>query len=514
MAGRERRRRRSSPAQGRESGGLRQLPSSTLRNTFKPTELLSADQVEAIQQASLKLLCDTGMNFLLPEAVEILRQERGVRVADDGVRVRFDPDFVEEKVALAPETFQFHTRNPDRQMQFGGDGLVIGSVASAPHATNLDVGRQTGTFEHYCNLIKLGQAVNVCHTFGGYPVEPVDIDPRVRHLDAIEAMATLSDKGIYGYALGRERMEDAIELARISRGIDRERLLAEPSVFTIVNANSPLIYDSPMLEGTIAMARANQPVVFTPFTLAGAMAPITLAGALTQQNAEALAGIAFAQSVNPGCPVVYGSFTSNVDMKSGSPAFGTPEYVKATIASGQLARRNKVPLRASNANASNAADAQATYESQMSIWACLLGRVNFMMHGLGWLEGGLSASYEKFIIDAEMLQMMTQLMQPLAVDDEEMAVDAIGEVGPGMHFFASPHTIARYEQGFYSPLLSDWQNFENYRDNGSVDATQRANGIWKKLLQDFEAPPMDEGTKDELADFVARRKAEGGAPPL
>ena len=514
MAGRERRRRRVSPAAGRDSAALAQLPSQKLRNSFKPMELLSADQVEAIQQASLTLLRDTGMNFLLPEAVEILRRQGGVRVDDDGVRVRFDPDFIVEKVALAPETFQFHTRNPARQMQFGGDALIIASVASAPHAANLDVGRQTGTFEHYCNLIKLGQAVNICHTFGGYPVEPVDLDPRTRHLEAIQAMALLSDKGMYGYALGRERMEDAIEMARIARGIDHQQLLREPSLFTVVNANSPLIYDRPMLEGTIAMARANQPVIFTPFTLSGAMAPITLAGALTQQNAEALAGIAFAQCVNPGCPAVYGSFTSNVDMKSGAPAFGTPEYVKATIASGQLARRNKVPLRASNATAANEADAQAAYEAQMSIWACILGGVNFMMHGLGWLEGGLTASYEKFIIDAEMLQMMTQVMQPLAVNDAELALDAIAEVGPGMHFFQSPHTMARYENAFYTPLLSDWQNFENYRDNGAVDTTQRANRIWKQLLRDFEAPPIDAAIESELADFVARRAAEGGAPAL
>jgi len=302
-------------------------------------------------------------------------------------------------------------------------------------------------------------------------------------------------------------------MIRIARGIDFETMTREPSLLTVVNANSPLQYDIPMLSGMIEMARLNQPVVVTPFTLAGAMAPVTVAGALVQQNAEALAGIAFMQIVNPGAPVMYGGFTSNVDMKSGAPAFGTPEYAKAVVIGGQLARRYKLPYRSSNVNASNAPDVQSAYESQMSIWPCMLGHVNFVKHALGWLEGGLSASFEKVIIDAEMLQMISEFLQPVIVDDDEMALSAIEEVGPGGHFFGCAHTLARYENAFYAPMLSDWRNFESWQEAGARDATARANAIFKDVLATYEPPEMDPGVVEELDAFVARRMAEGGAKP-
>jgi trimethylamine--corrinoid protein Co-methyltransferase len=303
-------------------------------------------------------------------------------------------------------------------------------------------------------------------------------------------------------------------MIRISRGIDEATLLKEPSLTTVVNANSPLVYDKALLEGAIEMALRNQPVIYTPFTLAGAMAPITIAGALVQQNAEALAGLAFHQCVRPGAPAIYGSFTSNVDMKSGSPAFGTPEYTQATIASGQLARKYKIPLRASNANASNAPDEQSVYESQMSLWACLLGQVNFIMHGHGWIEGGLCASYEKVILDAEMIQMMMAFMQPAKINESTLAVETIAEVGPANHFFGAAQTMENYESAFYSPLLSDWRNFESWQDAGSETATQRANKIWKQMLKDYEEPKLEESINDELSTFVDKRIAEGGAAPL
>jgi trimethylamine--corrinoid protein Co-methyltransferase len=309
-------------------------------------------------------------------------------------------------------------------------------------------------------------------------------------------------------------MLDAIEIIRIGRGIDKETLLKEPSITTVVNANSPLVYDKALLEGAIEMAEHNQPVIYTPFTLAGAMAPITVAGALVQQNAEALAGLAFHQCVNPGAPAMYGSFTSNVDMKSGSPAFGTPEYTQATIASGQLSRKYKIPLRASNANASNAPDEQSVYESQMSLWACLLGQVNFILHGHGWIEGGLCASYEKVILDAEMNQMMEAFLQPSPVNKDTLGVEAIAEVGPASHFFAAAQTLERYETEHYNPLLSDWRNFESWRDAGSVTATQRANKIWKQLLDDYEEPKLKSEVEEELTSFVDKRVSEGGAAPL
>ncbi|MEE8274707.1 MAG: trimethylamine methyltransferase family protein, partial [Alphaproteobacteria bacterium] len=254
-----------------------------------------------------------------------------------------------------------------------------------------------------------------------------------------------------------------------------------------------------------------QAVVITPFTLAGAMSPITLAGALAQQNAEALAGIALDQIVNPGAPVIYGGFTSNVDMKTGAPAFGTPEYAQAVLAGGQLARRYRIPYRSSNVNAANVVDAQAAYESGMSLWATVMGHTNYIMHGAGWLEGGLTASFEKMIVDAEMLQMMAEFLQPIEVSDDTLGLDAIAEVGPGGHFFGAAHTLARYETAFYAPLVSDWRNFETWEESGALSATERANAIWKQMLAEYEPPPLDPSINDELDAFVARRKAEGGA---
>jgi trimethylamine--corrinoid protein Co-methyltransferase len=494
-----------------KGAGPAQAPFRPLRNPYPPFEILSADQIEAIHHASLQVLAEIGMNFLLADARQILK-DAGCTVEPAGTRVRFDPAWIEAKVALAPAAFTLHARNPERSVHVGDNAINFSLVASAPHVSDLEGGRRTGNFADYCNLLKLGQSLNICHMLAGYPVEPVDLPPATRHLDSVAAMATLTDRTLYGYALGAVRIGDSLEITRIARQATPEQLLAEPSMTTVVNANSPLQYDGPMLEGVIEMARHNQPVIFTPFTLAGAMAPITVAGALVQQNAEALAGIAFAQCVRPGCPVVYGSFTSNVDMKTGAPAFGTPEYAKATIASGQLARRYRLPYRASNANASNAPDAQSVYESEMSIWPCVLAHTNIVKHSLGWLEGGLCTSYEKIILDAEMLQLIAAFLEPLETGADALALDAIREVGPGSHYFQAAHTMARYEHAFYAPLISDWRNFETWQEAGSLDATQRANRTWKALLAAYEPPPLDPAIAEEIEAFVARRKEEGGAP--
>jgi trimethylamine--corrinoid protein Co-methyltransferase len=284
--------------------------------------------------------------------------------------------------------------------------------------------------------------------------------------------------------------------------------------YTVINTNSPLQLDIPMSQGLIDFAAAGQLAIVTPFTLAGAMAPITLPGALTQAHAEAMAGMALSQIVRPGAPVAYGSFTSNVDMRSGSPAFGTPEYVKAAFGAGQLARRLGLPYRSSNATASNAPDAQAAYESQMSLWGALMGGCNILIHGAGWLEGGLTASLEKFILDVEMLQMFAELFQPIPFSEDEIAYEDVRQVGPGGHFFSAPHTMSRYQTAFYTPLVSDWRNFGQWSEDGARTATERANAIWKRTLRDFATPALDEGRNAALVDFVERRKAEGGAPPV
>ena len=481
------------------------------RLSFQPVALVSADELESIHQASLSVLKEIGMDFLHAEAKTMLRGI-GADVDPASDRVRFDPALVEAHIGLAPKQFTLHSRNPERSLVIGGNHVAFCSVASAPNSFDRDGGRRPGNHRDFQNFVRLVQSFEQVHLLGGYPVEPVDIHASVRHLDAIFDMLTLTDKPIHAYSLGRERNLDAIELVKIARGIDDETLDREPSLFTVINSSSPLRLDTPMLEGIIQMARRNQVVVLTPFTLAGAMAPVTLAGALTQQNAEALAGLVLAQTVRAGSPFVYGGFTSNVDMKSGAPAFGTPEYMKTAIVGGQLARRYGLPYRSSNTNAANSLDAQAAYESVFSLWGAIMGGANMLMHGAGWMEGGLQASFEKFALDADLLGMVADFLRPLAVDDGELAIEAMRDVGPGGHFFGTPHTQARYRTAFFAPMISDWRNYETWREAGSPTAYDAANRLYKDRLQNFVAPAIEPERREAMEAFVARRKAEGGVP--
>ncbi|HKY95112.1 MAG TPA: trimethylamine methyltransferase family protein [Kiloniellales bacterium] len=495
----------------RGAGNLHQLPWRNVTNPYKPIEVLSEDQIEAIHNASLRILEDIGMEFLHVEALEILKRA-GAKVTPGSNMVKLDRGLILEQLKTVKPTIRFHARNPAHDLTMGGNAINFCTVASAPNASDVDGGRRPGNYDDYRNFLRLAQSFNIIHLAGGYPVEPIDLPPATRHLDCLASFIELTDKVFHAYALGRTRILDAIEIVRIGRGIGREQLLREPSLFTIVNTNSPLRLDGPMIEGLIEMAKANQVVVVTPFTLSGAMAPASLAGALALQNAEALAGMAFVKMVNIDAPVMYGGFTSNVDMKSGAPAFGTPEYTRAALAGGQLTRRYGVPYRSSNASASNSVDAQAAYESEMSLWGAVMGHANMVMHGAGWMEGGLVASFEKFVLDVELLQSMAEFLRPLKIDEAELAVEAIRDVGPGGHFFGSAHTLERYETAFYNPLLSDWRNFENWTLAGSETATQRATKLYKQVLADYQPPPLDPGIAEELAAFVAKRKEEGGAP--
>ncbi|HSR71636.1 MAG TPA: trimethylamine methyltransferase family protein, partial [Kiloniellales bacterium] len=381
--------------------GPSQLPWRRIRNPYKPIEILQEEQIEAIHDASLRILEEIGIDFLHPEALEILRVA-GAEVEPGSERVRLDRGLVLEALRHAPSSYELRARNPARSLVFGGDAINFAAIASAPNVSDGERGRRPGNFADFCDLVRLGQALEIVHCYGGYPVEPIDLPPETRHLDAFQAIVTLSDKVFHAYSLGRTRVLDAIEIARIAHGLPEGSAPDAPILFTVVNSSSPLRFDGPMIEGIIEMARHGQPVIITPFTLAGAMSPVTLAGALAQQNAEALAGLAFAQLVAPGAPVGYGGFTSNVDMRSGAPAFGTPEYVRAALVGGQLARRYRLPYRSSNANACNTVDAQAAYESEMSIWGAVMGHANLVMHGAGWMEGGLTASFEKMVLDAEL----------------------------------------------------------------------------------------------------------------
>jgi trimethylamine--corrinoid protein Co-methyltransferase len=488
-----------------------QRPFAQPRLRYAPTEVVSADELEAIHDASLRILADIGMAFLDPEARDLLSRA-GATVEPDGDRVRFDPEMVVETISTCPSTFALHSWNPARTLTLGGDVLAFGSVGSPPNYVDLDGVRRPGSRDSFRQLLKLCQMFNVVHFIGGYPVEPIDLHPSVRHLGAAHDVLTFTDKALHSYSLGRQRNRDVLEMARIARAIDHETLDREPSVFTVVNSSSPLRLDLPMLQGMIEFASHNQIVVMTPFTLAGAMAPITLAGAVAQQNAEALAGMVFTQVVRPGAPVIYGGFTSNVDMQSGAPAFGTPEYVRTAMLGGQLARRYGVPYRSSNVCAANALDAQAAYESVFSLWGAVMGGVNFMMHGAGWMEGGLHASAAKLVLDADLLAMVASLLDPIVVDEDTLALDAIREVGPGGHFFGVGHTQERFRTAFFRPMISDWRNYESWAEAGRPEAATRAVELARRFLDAYEPPAMDDAVREELDDFVARRTAEGGVP--
>ena len=488
---------------------IEQLPWKQPQLCFPPLELVSADQLEAIHRASLEILRDIGMEFMSGDARSRLKKV-GADVDEDTHMVRFDPDMVEELIKTAPSSFKLHARNASKTLEIGGRYIANGCVSSPPNVSDMDNGRRPGTIKDYQNLLRLSQYFNIIHLIGGYPVEPLDRPVSTRHLYNTRDMLTLTDKAISGYCIWGKKVSDVIEMARIGRGLSDEQLELEPSIFSVINTNSPLKFDGAMLDGLIEMSSRNQVICVTPFTLAGAMAPVTLAGALAQQNAEALAGMVMTQITRKGAPFVYGGFTSNVDMKSGAPAFGTPEYMKSAVIGGQLARRYNVPYRTSGVSAANTVDAQAAYESVFSLWGTTMGGGNVIKHAAGWMEGGLVASYEKLILDVDLLQMVSEFLEPVVVDDETLGVGSIVEAGVGGHFFGTAHTQERYRDAFYAPLISDWRNYESWQENGSPESWQKANKIWKQVLEEYEEPPIDSAIVEELDGFIAKRVEEGG----
>ena len=477
-----------------------------MTSPWSPVEVLSADQLESIVSAALTILETTGFRFL-DDASRAMLERAGAETADDGM-TRLGRDLVMEQVDLAPARFTLRARNPDHDLLLGDNHIVFSSVGGPAFVSDLDYGRRPGSYSNLCDYFRVIQGLNIIHQEGGGCFEPMDLPPESRHLDLYLAQLTLLDKNAQAYALGRARTVDCLEMTAIALGLSREELVNETAVLAIINTNSPMQLDVPMSEAVLELAAANQVCCVTPFTLAGSMSPATLAGTLAQQTAEVLAVATLTQLVRPGAPVMYGAFASNVDMQSGAPALGTPEYAKMALASAQIARRLGLPFRSSNTTTSNVADAQAAYESGMSLWSAMLGHTNLVNHAAGWLEGGLTASFEKLIIDAEMLQMMVETLRPIAVDDDELALDAIAEVPPGGHHFGTAHTLARYETAFYPTILSSRQNFESWQEQGSEDALHRANAIWKQLLADYQKPAIDPATEEALNDYVGRRKAD------
>lgn len=493
------------------SAAIDQMPWRIPVNPDRPTEPLDAEGVQRIHKGAMRILSEIGIEFLNPDAVSHLRKA-GCIV--NGTNVRMDEDFVMEMVGRAPETFTITPRNPAREIVMGGNHMVFVNVSSPPNAWDMERGKRSGDFETFKEFLKLTQYFNCIHVAGGYPVEPVDIHASVRHLDCLFEKLTLTDKVCHAYSLGAERVEDVMEMVRIAGGLSHSEFDAKPRMYTNINSVSPLKHDFPMLDGAMRLARRGQPVVVTPFTLAGAMAPVTMAGAVTLSIAEALAAVALLQYIAPGCPVAIGTFTSNVDMKSGAPAFGTPEYMRATQMTGQLVRFYGVPMRASGVCAANVPDGQAMWETSNSLWSAVQSRTNMVYHAAGWLEGGLIASPEKFIMDCEVLQMIQRYFEEatFATTDDDIAIDAIRQVGPGGHYFGVPHTQERYQTAFYAPFVSDWRNYEAWAADGAVWTVERAHRIYKQIMAEFEAPDMDGAAREELERFVARRKQEGGAP--
>jgi trimethylamine--corrinoid protein Co-methyltransferase len=483
---------------------------SNLRNSLIRQPAFSQDRLEAIHDTALRVIEELGIKVLNDEAREIFRTA-GARVDEKTLLVKIDRELVANALESAPSEFVLHGRTAECNVTLGGDHVAFVPVGGAPHISDLDRGKRPATLEDTRNIIRLSEHFDVIH-LQSPNVESQDIPVHLRHYQVTESQLSLSRKPFFIFARGSAQVEDSFAMTRIAYGLSQQEFEAKAWCYTVINTNSPRQLDVPMCQGIIDFARAGQVSVITPFTLAGAMAPVTMPGALVLQHAEALAGITLAQCTRPGAPVVYGSFTSNVDMKSGSPAFGTPEFVQAAFGAGQLARHIGLPWRGSAATASNTADEQSVYEYLMSAWGSILGGVNMMVHAAGWLEGGLTGSMEKFILDIEMLQTFAEIFEPLASDDAELAYDAIAAVEPGSHFFGCEHTMERYQTAFYEPLVSDWSNFGQWTDNGSLTATQRANGIWKQILQDFEAPALDSARAEELQAFIERRSAEGGAP--
>lgn len=502
------RRGRSRPA--RQANALVQLPWRQPRNPYPPMEIADPVQLQAIHDTSLRILGELGVR-VLSERVLDLFERAGAKVDRGEGIVRIDHELVEHALSTTPSQFTLTGSNPDRRLVIGGNHMAFGLVAGPPNVHDQIRGRRTGTLADYENFIRLAHSFNAIHIIGNQVTAPQELPANNRHLDTYRANLTLSDLSFHCTAIGRGRAMDGIEMMAIARGMPVEAMRDDPGVITIISVNSPRLLDGEMAEGLMAMAAHGQPVAITPFTLMGAMTPVTLAAAMAQQNAEALFGVTLTQLVRPGAPVMYGAFTSNVDMKSGAPAFGTPENTKANLIAGQLARRYGLPYRTSNANASNAVDLQAAYETCFASFGAALGGGNLIYHAAGWLEGGLTASFEKLVLDVEILQNLMEILRPVDFSEAELGFDAIAGVPTGGHFFGEAHTLERYETAFYTPLLSDWAAYGNWEAAGAKTALTRATEIWQRALADYQPPAIDPSIREALDAYVARRKEAIGS---
>ena len=475
-------------------------------NRMPRYEILSEEAMATLDRGWRRIVSEIGVEFILPEAVEVFAAA-GQKTED--AKVWLDPDFVMEQVGKAPKEFDLQARNPEHSVRVGGDGMAFGSVYGPPFVRDGDV-RREATMADFENFCRLSQAFPQLDSAGGTICEPNDVPLDSRHLDMVLALQTLTDKPYMGSVTSGPNAADTIAMTELLFG-GREAIERTPAVISLINVNSPLRYDDRMLAAMFEYVRAGQPVVLTPFLLMGAMSPVSVPASLVQQMAEALAGIALAQLLRPGCPVVFGSFLSNTDMQSGSPSFGTPESAVGLLCTGQIARSFGLPWRSGGGlTSSQTADAQASYEAMMTMLPTFLAGTNWVMHSAGWLESGLVSCYEKFVIDVEILRMLQEEFTPLEIDEASLAFDAHLEVGQGGHFLGAAHTLERFRDCFYRPLLSSTENFERWNRLGARDAATRAGEIWRATLEEYEQPPLDDGIRAELDAYVIRRRAELG----
>ena len=472
-----------------------------------PLDVLAPDAVEAVHDQAMRILEEIGVEVGAEAAIDLLR---GAGQTVEGTRVRMERGFVMEQVAKAPASFTLRPRNPDRSVHLGGGSMVMTPVGGSPFCSDLERGRRDGTLDAYVELTKLAHAADESTCLQSGVTEAADIPETSRYLDLDYACLRWSDKPYVCYGTSGEKAADAVELAAIACG-GLDEIERSPVLIGVVNPNSPLVWDHLMADALFEWARAGQPVAVTPFLLAGATAPLTVASGLALQVAEALSGIALIQAIRPRTPCLFGSFFTAVDMRTGGPAFGTPESVLGTIAGGQLARRYGVPLRGGGALcSSNTLDAAAAAESTMTLWATMLAGCDLVMHAAGWLEGGLTASYEKFVLDIELLRMFTMIDEGIAIDEEHFALDAVREEGPGGMFLASPHTLAHFRDWlFMSPLFRS-QAYVTWEKQGSLTTEQAATAVWKGLLESYQDPGIDPAIDEQLQEYMARRRDEIG----
>lgn len=469
------------------------------------TEVLSEEGIDMIHQASMRLLRDNGMLLLdHPPALETLRKN-GARV--DGQMVRIDEDTLMNFVEQAPSTFTQLARNPANHVPIGGRNMIFAPVYGPAFSTDLDRGRRPSTLADFHDLAKLVYMIPELHHAGGVLVEPNDIPVDERHLDMIMAHINLSDRAFMGSTIHPDNARDTVTMSEILFGA--EAIRQDPAVLSIISVSSPMRMDERMLSALEVYAAAGQAMIMASFIIVGAMSPVTLAATIAQQNAESLFAIGYAQMINPGTPCIQGPFLPSVDMKTGAPCFGTAESALALYACAQLARRYNLPFRSGgNYAAAQIPDAQAGYESASSIWPTVQAGTNFVLHAAGWLEGGLTTGFEKLILDAEMLGVMSKFVEGIGLSEEDFAWDAFEEAGPGNHFLGTAHTLRHFETALYQHKVFTTDSHEKWVEDGSQDAYKRANRIWKQMLKDYEPPRLDDAISEELATFVAHRRAE------